>query len=42
MAQRVGEVDGKLVQVRVCFGTRVPSNALIAQANAPLKTFAIT
>ena len=42
MAQRVGEVGGKLVQVRVCFGTRTPSKELIAQANALLRTFAIT
>jgi hypothetical protein len=42
MAQRVGEVDGKLVQVRVCFGTPRPIDALIARANTVLKTFALT
>jgi hypothetical protein len=42
MAQRVGLVEGKLVQIRVGFGSRTPSDRLVARANAVLRTLAIT
>jgi hypothetical protein len=41
MAQRVGAVDGKLVQIRVAFGNSSPSDELIAEANRVLRTFAV-
>ena len=41
-AQLVGLIDGKLVQVRVAFGTGTPSDGQLVKANAILRTFAIT
>jgi hypothetical protein len=41
-AQLIGLLDGKLVQVRVAFGTRTPSDGQLAEANAVLRTFVIT
>jgi hypothetical protein len=41
-AQLVGLIDGKLVQVRVLFGTRTPSDGQLAEANEVLKTLEIT
>jgi hypothetical protein len=37
-----GLIDGKLVEVRVAFGTRTPSDGQLVEANAVLRTFAIT
>ena len=41
-AQLVGLIDGKLVQVRVLFGTRTPSEGQLAEANKVIETLEIT